>query len=120
MESEKSFLLGLAKLSNLHVPKAHFNLVSSWFTLRDCLHLPPCYASLPLIISHKQCIICVSSKRRLLQPYLGNILFCSATRFTNIPPVRCLKAPMSGNCLNQDIIIPAIWVLLDFPRTPAE
>lgn len=81
------FYLGSAVLSNRHVPKAHFNLLSSWFTLRDCLHLPPCHASLPLIISHEQCIICVSSKGRLLQQ--GNILFWFATRFTNTPPVPC-------------------------------
>lgn len=110
------FLLRLAMLSNLHVPKAHFNLLSSWFTLRDCLHLPPRHASLPLIISHEQCIICVSSKRRLLQQ--GNILFWPATRFTNTPPVQCLIAPMSGNSLNREIIILDIWVSVDL--TPAE
>lgn len=113
MRSEKSFLPGLAMLSNLHVPKAHFNLVSSWFTLRDCLHLPPRHASLPLIISYKQCIICVSSKRRLLQPSWGNILFHSPTRFTNTVSVQCLTAPVSGNGLNWEIIILAIW----FPWT---
>lgn len=118
MESESPFLLGLAMLSNLHVPKAHFNLVSSWFTLRDCLHLPPCHASLPLIISHKQCIICVSSKRRLLQPSEGNILFWPLTRFTNTPPVQCLMAPVSGNSLNREIIFLAKWVSPDL--TPAE
>lgn len=53
------FLLGLAMLSNLHVPKAYFNLVSSWFTLRDCLHLPPRHASLPLIISWAMHHLCV-------------------------------------------------------------
>lgn len=97
-------------LFNLHVPKAHFNLVSSWFILRDCLHLPPRHASLLLIISYKQCIICVSSKRRLLQPSYGYILFWSVTRFTNTLPVQCLTAPVSGNSMNREIIIPAIWV----------
>ena len=118
MESEKSFSLGLAMLSSLHITEAHFNLVSSWFTLRDCLYLPPRHASLLLIISYKRCIICVSSKRRPLQPSQGNILFWSLTRFTNTVPVQCLMAPALGNSLNREIMIPAIWVSPDL--TPAE
>lgn len=64
---KKTLFLGLAMLCNLHIPEARFNLVSTWLTLRDCLCLPLCSASLALIIPYKQCIICVSSKQRPLQ-----------------------------------------------------
>jgi len=92
MESENSLLLGLAMLFNLPVPKALFNLVSSWFTLRDCLLLPSRHASSALIISYEQCIIYVSSKQRLLLPSQSNILFWSPTRFTNTLTGQCLTA----------------------------